>query len=112
MSKRGEDYSFEPIQDFRLPSKKHILRLANKIAQERNEHRELILKQELIDEESYCNDVIHFQDKVTFTVSPSSDLHVAPVPYSEDLAKELEDRDREFELEKHSRSDILKLLRE
>lgn len=112
MSKRSENYSFEPIQDFKLPSKEEILSFIEEVAREKNEHRNLRLKQELHDEETYTNDAIQFQDKVTFTASPSSDVYVAPVLHSESLAKELEERDKQLKVEKHSRKDTLKWLRD
>jgi hypothetical protein len=63
------------------------------------------------DEESYCNWEIK-RNKKLFTTSPNADAYVSPVSHSESLAKELKERERQFELEKHSRLDILKLLRE
>lgn len=75
---------------------------------------ELSIQRDLLDdhdEESYCNWVVKNR-KYILTSSPNSHSYTDLVPYSEELARELEERDNQLQLEKELRADILKLLRD
>jgi hypothetical protein len=63
------------------------------------------------DEESYCNWAIKNRPDL-LSRSPHSDSCTEKVSYSGDVAKELEERDRELRLQKEARAGILKLLRD